>query len=85
MVYDSFLDLFGAFAGKSQPVLFLKPAFGAHSYCLLLSVRTTAIEAIATDTDGQALLRKLEALGLQKGIDYKNLVFGYCPSISWMN
>ena len=38
-----------------------------------------AIEAAASTDDGQALLRDLQALGLQKGIVYKRMVFGYLP------
>lgn len=38
-----------------------------------------AIEAAATTADGQQLLDELQALGLQQGIVYKHMVFGFLP------
>ncbi|GEO02686.1 hypothetical protein AAE02nite_03500 [Adhaeribacter aerolatus] len=38
-----------------------------------------AIDAVAEGTDGQALLRQLESLGLKKGVFYKRIVSGYFP------
>lgn len=38
-----------------------------------------AIEAVATDQNGGALLQQLLALGLQNALAYKGIVFGYLP------
>ena len=38
-----------------------------------------AIEAVATDGNGEELLRKLQALGLRNGVFFKGMVSGYLP------
>lgn len=38
-----------------------------------------AIDAVANEVDGQALLNDLQALGLQDGRYYQRIVFGYFP------
>ncbi|MBD2752343.1 S8 family peptidase [Spirosoma validum] len=38
-----------------------------------------AIDAVANEADGQALLNDLQALGLQDGRYYQHIVFGYFP------
>ena len=38
-----------------------------------------AIEAVASDRNGQALLAQLQALGLRQGVAFKSMIFGYLP------
>jgi hypothetical protein len=38
-----------------------------------------AIEASASDRNGQALLAQLQALGLRQGVAFKSMIFGYLP------
>ncbi|XWW44218.1 S8 family serine peptidase [Fibrella sp. USSR17] len=46
---------------------------------LVIEGNFIAIEAIATNKNGQALVRKLESLGLRGGEAHKGMVFGYLP------
>ncbi|UHG92494.1 putative Ig domain-containing protein [Spirosoma oryzicola] len=52
---------------------------GQIKYEYVINGNMIAIEAVASDMNGEALLAQLQALGLTQGVAFKSMIFGFLP------
>jgi nickel-dependent lactate racemase len=71
-------DLYRVMVNNSQSATNVIDGFEVQTNIVFKNDRI-AIEAVANNGDGQALLDQLKELGLTEGVAYKRIIFGYLP------